>query len=458
MKAFKTEKKTECQTCNRTKAVQDSVGHKHKIGPDFVGLGYHPPERFVPLVRKFSYPANATRRAQLFNQLQRHYGNRYVQRVVSAYRSKNGKEDEHKLAPETLSRKGSGRPLEPEVREFMEPRFGYDFSHVRVHTDTYAARKSNELNAVAFTVGRDIFFNEGRYNTSTAEGKRLLAHELTHVVQQRGITMHGEVKVETGVPNNAYEKEADHAADVIVTGLPVRVPLHAGGISYPLIQRQATVRRGSVGCPVPELQEKLNVTGEGLNVDGIFGPLTEAAVRRFQGAHPPLIVDSVVGPLTWTALHAAAPGNHGLPSGEITNTHGWGTGNLATIHRWRQQLQPTTTRFQNCRVTEADPGGGTDTCWFPGSAFLPFNAVTGGTWNVGPNNFWGDDFVGWFAPAVTYYRAQGRAPCRASFPQSMRVVRPDGDVEYVRHQLVATIEATSVSSTRAGQRAIRRWP
>lgn len=69
----------------------------------------------------------------------------------------------------------------------MESRFGEDFSGIRVHTDKNAAETSQQLNAAAFTVGRDIFFDSGQYSPQTHEGKRLLAHELTHVVQQGGV-------------------------------------------------------------------------------------------------------------------------------------------------------------------------------------------------------------------------------------------------------------------------------
>jgi hypothetical protein len=92
--------------------------------------------------------------------------------------------DERALINEIMSNKGSGQTLDDNTRSYIEPKFGYDFSHVRVHTDSYAVRKSNELNAEAFAIGRDIFFNAGRYDLSSMEGKRLLAHELTHVVQQ----------------------------------------------------------------------------------------------------------------------------------------------------------------------------------------------------------------------------------------------------------------------------------
>lgn len=77
-----------------------------------------------------------------------------------------------------------GFPIDSATRSFMEPRFGHDFSPVRVHTDADANASAESINAVAYTVGRDIVFGSGRYAPQTAEGRRLLAHELTHVVQQ----------------------------------------------------------------------------------------------------------------------------------------------------------------------------------------------------------------------------------------------------------------------------------
>jgi hypothetical protein len=84
------------------------------------------------------------------------------------------------------SQQGGGSPLDEGVRSFMEPRFGNDFSSVRIHTGSNAVQMNKELHAQAFTHGSDIYFNAGRYNPGSDEGKRLLAHELTHVVQQTG--------------------------------------------------------------------------------------------------------------------------------------------------------------------------------------------------------------------------------------------------------------------------------
>ena len=82
------------------------------------------------------------------------------------------------------SLKGGGKPLSPPERAFFEQRFGHDFSQVRVHTDAQAADSARAVNARAFTVGQDTMFGAGEYAPETERGKQLLAHELTHVVQQ----------------------------------------------------------------------------------------------------------------------------------------------------------------------------------------------------------------------------------------------------------------------------------
>ena len=80
---------------------------------------------------------------------------------------------------------GGGQPLDPATRAFMEPRFGHDFSQVRVHTDERAAESARAVNALAYTVGHQIVFGAGHYTPETARSKKLLAHELAHVVQQQ---------------------------------------------------------------------------------------------------------------------------------------------------------------------------------------------------------------------------------------------------------------------------------
>lgn len=80
--------------------------------------------------------------------------------------------------------KGSGRPLPEAERSFFEPRFGADFSLVRIHFDAQASEITQTLQAKAFTVGRDIYFGSGQYAPGMLQGRSLLAHELTHVAQQ----------------------------------------------------------------------------------------------------------------------------------------------------------------------------------------------------------------------------------------------------------------------------------
>lgn len=80
--------------------------------------------------------------------------------------------------------RAGGEPLPGALRSFMEPRFGHDFGKVRVHTGSMASETARSINARAFTFGRDVVFGRGQFSPASADGRRLIAHELTHVVQQ----------------------------------------------------------------------------------------------------------------------------------------------------------------------------------------------------------------------------------------------------------------------------------
>src|SRR5574337_1117725 len=112
-----------------------------------------------------------------------------------------------------------GQPLAPEARAYMEPRFGHDFGKVRVHTDTRAADSARAMNALAYTLGQDIVLGSERYFPRTVAGKQLLAHELTHVVQQA-----------QGGESGQSEQRADAAAASVVLGEAVS-PAQLGGAS-----------------------------------------------------------------------------------------------------------------------------------------------------------------------------------------------------------------------------------
>ncbi len=96
----------------------------------------------------------------------------------------------HDVSKQIQSSMAGGSPLPSGVRAFMEPRFGSDFSGVRVHTNDHAARLSANLDAHAFTVGNHIFFGNGKYQPESHAGKELIAHELTHTIQQGASAPH----------------------------------------------------------------------------------------------------------------------------------------------------------------------------------------------------------------------------------------------------------------------------
>jgi outer membrane protein OmpA-like peptidoglycan-associated protein len=121
-----------------------------------------------------------------------------------------------------------GHTLDASARAFMEPRFGHDFSRVRVHTDARADASAREVSARAYTVGQHIVFRRGEYDLRSDTGRRLLAHELAHTLQQRG----GVESTETlriGHPDSADERSADAAAAAAVGAALPRMASREGG-------------------------------------------------------------------------------------------------------------------------------------------------------------------------------------------------------------------------------------
>ena len=113
--------------------------------------------------------------------------------------------------------KGGGSPLPNDTRNFMESRFGTDFSSVKVHTDSNAIQMNKELNAQAFAHGNDVYFNKGKYNPSSNTGKHLLAHELTHVVQQDSNLQLSVLSTQKDDTNNLKNKDSEIAPPILKT-------------------------------------------------------------------------------------------------------------------------------------------------------------------------------------------------------------------------------------------------
>ncbi|MGH2919024.1 MAG: eCIS core domain-containing protein [Solirubrobacteraceae bacterium] len=112
--------------------------------------------------------------------------------------------------------RGGGGALDAGVRDRLAPGLGDSLADVRVHTDDHADALSRSVCARAFTTGADVYFARGEYRPGTSDGDSLLAHELTHVVQQRGVSTTGPLTVSE--PGDAFEVEADSVASELTGG------------------------------------------------------------------------------------------------------------------------------------------------------------------------------------------------------------------------------------------------
>lgn len=120
-----------------------------------------------------------------------------------------------------------GMPLDVDTRNFFEPRFGADFSRIRIHHDERAGRSARAVNAHAYTLGNHIAFAAGRYAPGTPEGKRLLAHELAHTIQQQGVqARRSDISAERTSGYRRLERDASVAAGAAVADRPAK-PLRA---------------------------------------------------------------------------------------------------------------------------------------------------------------------------------------------------------------------------------------
>jgi len=149
--------------------------------------------------------------------------------------------------------RSSGRPLDSVTRAFMEPRFRHDFSRVRVHTGTRAAESASAVSAVAYTVGNDVVFGSGQYNPTSHDGRRLLAHELTHVTQNSSaFAKSSNATLVVGDSADSSEHEADWAAEQIASEHNVDAsPRSTKGPVAGIIQRQsAEPSDGTAGCAI----------------------------------------------------------------------------------------------------------------------------------------------------------------------------------------------------------------
>jgi hypothetical protein len=183
-------------------------------------------------------PSAPTNQKSSLLQMQRQHGNQYVQRFLQLSRTE---ENDGNVMPDVEraieSSRGGGQSLDRGVQAQMGQALNADFSGVRVHTDAGADGLNQSLSAKAFTTGRDIYFRQGEYNPGSSSGRELLAHELTHVVQQNPDKVQTksddegsqsgcacgssaapgpQMKLSVSQPGDQYEQEADRMAHALM--------------------------------------------------------------------------------------------------------------------------------------------------------------------------------------------------------------------------------------------------
>ena len=184
-----------------------------------------------------------------------------------------------------------GQPLDDQSRAFFEPRFGCDFSRIQVHTGEQAAASASAVNAAAYTVGHNLVFGRNQYAPRTSSGKQLLAHELTHVVQQAPASSEAiQLSLNVGPSDSPLEREASASANRIANG---QSAVATAGGSSSILSRQTT-------SPTPATQNPTHGTASTAE-EPITLPLThstgnyglgvyQSEVRNFSGIMSPCLL------------------------------------------------------------------------------------------------------------------------------------------------------------------------
>ncbi len=160
--------------------------------------------------------------------------------------------------------KGNGSPLNSEIQSQMEGNFGADFSSVKIHTDNTAVQMNKELGAQAFTAGNNIYFNEGKYNPKTQNGKKLLAHELTHTVQQGSSTVQPYIQREiTATTSPTTEREIEETATCDEATQREKETFINHGIYGPRSLSPGDTRTGGFEASYNPANENLNIVIRG---------------------------------------------------------------------------------------------------------------------------------------------------------------------------------------------------
>lgn len=194
---------------------------------------------------------------------------------------------------------GVGSSLDDGTRQFMESRFGYDFRNIKIHTDGKAARSASDVNALAYTMGNHVIFAEGQYRPNTVEGKRLLAHELTHTIQQRE---NPALQAKVIQRDLAVEPTVANPADVVLTAPEMRSAIRLNSVMFTDAAEIEIVRDvlGISKQPAAVDEDFVNAviryqSSFGLTPDGKLGPLTADRLSQEITAEADYLGDPATG-------------------------------------------------------------------------------------------------------------------------------------------------------------------
>ena len=298
---------------------------------------------------------------------------------------------------ESKLRKGSGgQKMDSFTRAEMESGFGADFSQVNIHTDAEAEHMSKSLGAQAFTNGHDIYFNKGKYNPNTKQGKHLLAHELTHTIQQKGmVPAQLQLTIGDGNDLSSFRFSGNNTLEACLDG-------------------ERTLRNGNRGTAVSLMQQALVDAGFELpryGVDGIFGNETRTALRNFQNQSS-LNTTGILNAETMSALDAL-----------FTN------GAPALAPATPVTPEPTAPPIITSETIKAAPDGSADTRKTVGvGEYVRLTGSTAGTWTVSDGRIIGlntGSNIVWEAPADVSSTTISLTTPGGTTVTQFSVVRPD---------------------------------
>ncbi|MGH9836714.1 MAG: DUF4157 domain-containing protein [Blastocatellia bacterium] len=283
-------------------------------------------------------------------------------------RRSNGHSEPSDVPPivyEALS--SAGQPLDAGTQAFFEPRFRHDFSGVRVHTDAKASRSALAMNALAYTVGRNVVFRAGQYAPSSAEGRRLIAHELTHVVQQGHQSNLQFSNLQVGNPGSLFERQAEKVSDTVAHNKQVN-PIDR--LAEPIVQRDLARPPSGPPDPVQQLTEAEIQDAIQFNQTRFRDPYSIRVLRDVMGLTPtPAVVDEefVLEVVQWQAerrLTQDGQIGHGTTRSFYVELVGEGELRDAILLLMDSYALPESRRLHNIRIGTAvnccGPGAGAD--------------------------------------------------------------------------------------------------